>query len=298
MTRTDKAGISTGLPQENQSRRYERRTMTKSAYFTIEELAERWTLKPVDVWEKIIKDKIPRKTDNPEDMQLEAMGFRRLRPIGEVKERNQARFISKKDVEQYEKRNPELTKGLPDLTNHHYLFRKEGPTWKIVFEGRPLKGLKGKGFLYIHFLVSNSPGVYRVADLADLDPAKPDTGDLSNKSSFSHQDIHDSKARHDYREKYKELQEELGEAETNHDLGRREKVQRDMDLLRHEIKINKHFGNETQKARDRIAANIKRAIKEMKKWDIPAAQHFEKALKPIKSFNLSYEPDATVRWNF
>jgi hypothetical protein len=36
-----------------------------------------------------------------------------------------------------------------------YAFYSEGPTWTITFDGKTLRGLRGKGFEYLHHLVSN-----------------------------------------------------------------------------------------------------------------------------------------------
>lgn len=266
-----------------------------SNYFSIEELAKRWSLKTIDVLERIVKDKIPHKGDSLENIYLEKLGFRRLRPISEIKKRPpEKKFVSKKYIEQYEKQHPELTKSLSDLINHQYLFRQEGPAWKIVFEGRSLTGLKGKGFTYIHYLVSNA---YKIPPMLDL--IKLYSGESLPKL-FSHEVI-DGRARKEYLTRMKDVKNKITEVKRNNDVGQKEKAQRELEFLENSLsegKKGKKFEDETIKAKNRIAKSIERAIIEIEKYDKPAGKHFKKAFKPVKTLYFSYRPDTPIPWYF
>ena len=266
-----------------------------SNYFSIEELAKRWNLKAIDVSERIVKDKIAIKADSLEDIYWKELGFRRLRPISEVEKRPpEKKFVSKKDIEQYEKQHPELTKSLPDLINHQYLFRREGPAWKIVFEGRFLTGLKGKGFTYIHYLVLKTPDPVYIPDLIGL------CGEVG-LPNISSQKLIDHKSSRDYLTRIDELDNEITEAERNNDIGQKEKAQQELELLRellNDDKRGKQFVNETTSARDRIAISIRRALAQIEIHDKPAAEHFRSALSPIKTFHPSYSPHTPIPWDF
>ena len=52
-----------------------------------------------------------------------------------------------------------------EITEQDYVFKKTGPTWTIVYEGRAFNGLRGNGFAYIALLVSNPYKTFHTREL-------------------------------------------------------------------------------------------------------------------------------------
>ena len=55
------------------------------------------------------------------------------------------------------------------LNEAKFAFYPEGPTWTITYDGETIRGLRGKGFQYLHYLVANQNKQFFSSDLALLD---------------------------------------------------------------------------------------------------------------------------------
>jgi hypothetical protein len=200
-----------------------------------------------------------------------------------------------------------------------YIFQQTGPTWKITYQGKPLSGLKGKGFKYIHFLVKNSMKKYHIDEIVkEVDkidpvninrPGKTITDNTSRnyenkkKKGTDHRDIVYGNAKDKIKEEWNNLEEELRKAKEDNDLPRIKKAERNLEkfkkcayeLFRPSGK-SRQFSDETTKAKDRISKSIKRALDNIEKYDKSTWRHFKSALDPIHSYYLSYTPDRHVNW--
>lgn len=94
--------------------------MDKSQYFSIDELAKRWDVKKIDVWEKIRQDNIPYRTNNPATDRLHDEGFVRLKknPDSEIAHYDRPVYINKTFVEEYERKHPGMISGIPIPINN------------------------------------------------------------------------------------------------------------------------------------------------------------------------------------
>jgi hypothetical protein len=187
-----------------------------------------------------------------------------------------------------------------------YVFLQEGPSWTITYEGKTVRGLTGKGFAIIHYLVSNKGKTFSIADLArefdkvEYRMATDSANIIEDKSMIEGLESPLEKLKH----AYGELKNDLRKAEDANDLPRIEKAKHELqEFEKHAAQdLNIHgktrkFSNETFKAKDRIRRRIERALDILKQHDENTYLHFRRVLSPINSFFHSYNPDRPINWH-
>jgi hypothetical protein len=123
-------------------------------------------------------------------------------------------------------------------------FENEGDVWRIDWRGRCVRVKATKGIAVLAHLVRH-PGVsIHVLDLTHLDRAqKPvDAGGAG--------ELLDADARTAYRKRAAELQEEIDEAQANHDLGRLEKLRTELAFLEAELTRGTSLGGRSRRSAD------------------------------------------------
>jgi hypothetical protein len=197
-----------------------------------------------------------------------------------------------------------------------YVFRQEGPTWMIMYEGKTLRGLKGRGFRHIHFLVSQPRKEFTAYELMqELDGYNPEetTKDLSfidlstkepikGKEFLGVNEIIDEKAMEDFKRHRRSLVEELEDAVNCNDLERRARAQEELkdfdeQMISYMGKGGKgrKFVNNRQRTITTISKRIRRAVDSLEEHNKEIHRHFKKALFPV-SEPFSYNPDRNVPW--
>jgi hypothetical protein len=201
------------------------------------------------------------------------------------------------------------------LSSQRYALYKEGASWSLVFDGKKIRGLRGNGFKYIQYLVQHRGQQFSTDDLSLLD------GTASNKTDhgYSYQEgLRTGEAINmsitlevGDRETISEIKKELGTlyrekdiAEDNNDIGRREQIESEIDRYETYLKEyaefmehSKRFNNESKRTQLRIAKSVERAIKQLEKHNRKAYKHFIKAIHPINSFTLGYNPVEPIDWH-
>jgi hypothetical protein len=203
------------------------------------------------------------------------------------------------------------------VEGNEFAFLKEGPSWTIVFEGNPLRGLKGKGFREIHYLVMNEGKTFHINELVkETEEASPDLlGTVSElspetdayasppKGGVDQRDLIYGESLKNLKDKYYSLKREIEDAHKCNDLPRKEKAQIDFDdfskyyrkYFTPEGKVCKTI-NPTTRAKNRVVKRIKRALDTIKDHDEKAWKHFHDALKPIDNYLQSYKPARHIDW--
>jgi len=219
-----------------------------------------------------------------------------------------------------------------DRSKARYAFYSEGPTWTITFDGKTLRGLRGKGFEYLHYLVLNKHKKLYHSELQQLgstsendfnDPNKLinlpidfEEGDEKKDSDFDQiikRDIPiemlDKRSFDELNDERNRLRKEVEEAKKNNDLVRKEKAEKEFEEFSSYLvecfgkkDINKKaririFKDGTKKTKDNIAVNINRALDRIKKDSLITRNHFKKALGSLYSDQLSYRPIEDIDWN-
>ena len=102
-----------------------------------------------------------------------------------------------------------------------------------------------------------------------------------------------------------ELQETISEAEKNNDMGTYEKASEEYEAIIAFMKkdfslkgVPRNFRDDSDKIKDRIVQAIRRAVLNIKKHDPEIANHFQKALQPINTFQQCYNPEKQIDWHF
>ena len=105
----------------------------------------------------------------------------------------------------------------------------------------------------------------------------------------------------EYREHLKDLEEEIREAESNHDIGKTQQLKEELEAITAEIGRatglggrNRKAADDRERARQAVSVAIHRALKAVKKEHEPLWQHLHNSLK-IGEF-LSYQPDQPTFW--
>jgi hypothetical protein len=221
------------------------------------------------------------------------------------------------------------------LATKQYAFFEESKTWTIIFDSKRIPNLHGKGFRYLHYLVSHMRKEYSAAELAALDGIQND--DLPAKDRRYDDQSEDEAPQKRGNIKVKELpnpglpqlkeekmklqeekdvtEEELREAQAADDKGRQEMLNAKLDSIYEKIeKCEEIYAalfdprKEAEKTNDRIAHNLKRALSQLTKANKTAGQHFFRALRKGKNYKkrrkfakyestLSYDPVEDIKWN-
>lgn len=211
----------------------------------------------------------------------------------------------------------ESTKGLVSevvSADVKYSFVKEGPIWNLTDAGKKTPGLSHKGFAVMHYLVSNQRKTFTADELrqefnpSGADRVKAASLDTEYEETYETGDIDcdailDEKTMKQIRARHRELKAELQKAEKYNDLGKKAKLQEEIDGIE-ELALSKEglhhrsrrFTNEDTRSQNRYAKQIQRALKELKSYDEAAYKHFHDSLKPINSFTFRYNPVDEIDW--
>ena len=207
------------------------------------------------------------------------------------------------------------------LPDRDFVFTSDGDFWEIVYEGNTLPPIKHQiGLEYIAYLLGHpgerfKPRQLEIAVRKFPSGSDPDTA-YSNMSEerlgedgLSTQGLKarentDDTAIQDYKRRLKEVEEEMAQANQNHDLAQINKLTDEREWLLKEVfgaaasagKGEWDYENET--ARKRISAAIHRAIVAIEVLGgegIGLARHLRSNLTPI-SFPYGYSPDRPIDW--
>lgn len=202
---------------------------------------------------------------------------------------------------------------------------EEVNSWTIIYDGKPIRALKGPGFKYIYFLLGRKRDEFNVFELKILDNMSLDqirTFDYivreergyrivgKGSETYNNDRILDDKAMISIKSRQRELKNEIEEAEKNNDTYKKEKKEKEYNLLFEEFKKalkkgkSKTFADDTIKTRKTIAKRIERTInaiagrKQNKKsiFRDKVCKHFDTAFRPISLNKIAYTPDTDIEW--
>jgi hypothetical protein len=196
------------------------------------------------------------------------------------------------------KENPTQTNQILDRT-----FRREGEYWTISYEGRVIRLKHSKGLLYIAQLLANPGREYHVIDLVGFD--RGEHAGVANGhagkglSSGLHSDAGpalDASSKISYRERLRDLREELDEAIAMGDSGKTAKIQEEIAFLSRELARavglggrDRRVSSEAERARLRVTNVIRSAIRKTAKQHPALGRYLSLSLR-TGSF-CSFEPD-------
>jgi hypothetical protein len=176
------------------------------------------------------------------------------------------------------------------------VFRRDGETWLLVYEGVSKTIKHSRGLEYIAHLLSNPKQEFLAAQLRALVVGSEDLIELGSAGP-----IMDRQGLSAYRQRIGEIEDELAEAKSNNDLGQAEELAKEQEQVYARVFEAAGLGGRSRKARDAqerarqsISTAIRRAIKTIDKNHGQLGRHLRNSLK-IGTF-LSYEPDRHILW--
>jgi hypothetical protein len=176
------------------------------------------------------------------------------------------------------------------------IFKNQGKTWLVVYDGMPKSVEHSVGMAYIARLLQTPGTDIHAAALRSTVSADGNVQLLGSAG-----DVLDARALKEYRSKMTELQEEIQEAERNNDLGRAQKLKEDLHAVTEEVARatglggrNRKAADDRERARQSVSAAIHRALRAIKKEHEPLWKHLKNSLK-IGEF-LAYQPDQPTSW--
>jgi TolB-like protein len=169
-------------------------------------------------------------------------------------------------------------------------FRASGDTWTLTFDGLSVQLTAQKGFADIARLLQQ-PGVeMHCLELADR-PAEP--GEEAP--------VLDARANREVRDRLRELQQEIQDADAAHDLARAERAREELDRI---VEVmagalglggkSRALGSAAERARSAVTWRIRSAIKKIAKAHPRLGRHLENSIR-TGTFCV-YQPETPVRW--
>jgi len=171
-------------------------------------------------------------------------------------------------------------------------FGREGPIWRLDFDGLSVQLAHQKGFSDLARLLER-PGVeVHCLELADR-PAE---------TSGSAPQL-DERARREIQARVRELQHEIDDADAAHDLARAERAREELDqiveLLSGALGLggrSRALGSAAERARSAVTWRIRSGVKKIAKAHPQLGRHLENAVR-TGTFCL-YQPERPVDWHF
>jgi tetratricopeptide (TPR) repeat protein len=171
-------------------------------------------------------------------------------------------------------------------------FRQDGSLWTLAFGGLAVQLTHQKGFSDLAKLLQR-PGIEM--HCLELSERPAETGGDAA--------ILDERARREVQARARELQREIDEADTMHDLARSERAREELDrlveLLSGALGLggrSRALGSVAERARSAVTWRIRSGIKKIGKAHPRLGRHLENAVH-TGTFCVS-EPEAPVEWGF
>jgi TolB-like protein/Tfp pilus assembly protein PilF len=171
---------------------------------------------------------------------------------------------------------------------HSYLFQQNGKLRVISYMG----------------VTAQLPDSKGCADIAALlaEPGKHfHSSDFTGMVAEHGQEVIDAKAKKEYAEKIRSLQEDISHADRNNDIGRLQKLEEEYDALLQHLGAaigadgkSRKFQRSTDKARSAVTQRIKSAIKKIAEVHPVLGNHLERTIKT--GVYCAYLPEQETDW--
>lgn len=230
---------------------------------------------------------------------------------------------------QEREKQPVQQKEAEPLKNEQFVFKNTGTGWLIVFDGKTIAPLRGKGFEYMHYCVEQwkigkGPRKFTCIELEKAIKVGMPTNqdripiDLEYEESEAkipsgfqfgsagelegRQEKTDPDTLRRAQNSLREVMEDLAEAEANNDIGRAETLREQKEKIEDYLEecerkgVLEPFRNEETKISDKVTRAISRALDTLRDQDEEVYKHFHEAFKPIRSPSKQYKPTQNLDW--
>lgn len=175
--------------------------------------------------------------------------------------------------------------------------RRQGDYWLITFRGRSAYLRHSVGLEYLKRILAADGSPVHVLDLLEHLGA-PYTGEAASSASAS--TLSDAPARQQYRARLLDLQQDLEAAERANDLGARERLALERDMVTRElcraygIRGRRRASPLTERARISVRNRITTALRSIQRQNDPAYQHLSRSIHT--GVLCSYRPEYPTSW--
>jgi hypothetical protein len=193
------------------------------------------------------------------------------------------------------------------------IFKRTGEFWSLAYRGKSFQLKDVKGLAYIAFLLAHPGERFHVRELIARLEGPADTGsgivaEVSREVSTAYElgdagDALDSHALADYRRRFRELAEELAEAERHNDIGRTERIRGEQEFLNGELSAAVGIGGRTRKvaadverARDVVGKNIRSGLRKIRNEDVTLGRYFDSSIKTGYYCAYLPDPERSISW--
>ena len=174
-----------------------------------------------------------------------------------------------------------------DATCHH-----EGDVWSIAYRGQSVRLRDAKGLHDLAVLLARPGEDVHVLDLADS----------AVRGRDSANPVLDAQARTEFQRRITELDEDLAEAETHHDIGRVERIETERDALLAELRrATGHAGKDrglgtstVERARKAVTARLRDTIHRIEAALPELGAHLDRSI--VTGNYCRYQPTEPVTW--
>ncbi|MGE0601174.1 MAG: AAA family ATPase [Dehalococcoidia bacterium] len=181
------------------------------------------------------------------------------------------------------------------------VMQRDGRIWNITWQGKRTSIPDSKGLLDIAMLVSQVNTPIRAVDLMTRDGSPSPRGNGKKDLSQSLERI-DREALRQYRDRLRELDEEISEAEGFADLERVDRLRHEKEFLLAEVNRSLNLrgeprsdGGDQERARKAVEMRISFAINRIASLDEALSQHFSRSIRT--GIACAYQPESPVEWH-
>lgn len=173
------------------------------------------------------------------------------------------------------------------------VFRREGATWTLAYDGRTIHLSDSKGLRDLAVLLSCPGETVPAVQLRAAGAPVPATGA---------DPVLDRQALRAYRERLAQLEQEIETADTDHDLHRAERARTERDVFVRELSRalglggrTRRLGDETERARKTVSIRIRRVIDQIRVHHPGLADHLDASVETGST--CMYRPRPPTPWN-
>jgi hypothetical protein len=187
-------------------------------------------------------------------------------------------------------------------------FRKEGEFWTISYVGTTFRLKDAKGLHYIAYLLARPGNRIHVFDLIEAVEGSAANGRTTIHAESEDLEIVreigapgptiDARARSEYRARLCDLQAELDEAERMNDLGRRERLRTEIEMVGQELTGSLRLGGHArtasgsaERARVLVGKNIRSVLQKIRHQHPALGRHLAAAIRTGNFCAYQAEPD-------
>ncbi len=192
-------------------------------------------------------------------------------------------------------------------------FKNEGEFWTISYQAGTFRLKDAKGLHYIAYLLARPAQRIHVQDLIEA----VEGGAVGGKATIhpASEDLeivreiggpgpsNDARARSEYRSRLRDLQAELDEAERMNDLGRRERLTAEVEMVGQELSGSSGLGERAraasgsaERARGPVRKSIRSVLDKIRHQHSALGRHFAVAIRTGNFCVYQPDPDHLISW--